>query len=91
MPNGCPGIETRLPLLFNYGLLTGRITPEKFVDLTSTGAAKLYGLYPKKGALLPGLSDADITIWYPEGKLKAFRLSNDQLHHDVDCRSLEPS
>ena len=44
---GCPGIETRVPLLFNYGLMTGRISPEKFVQLTSTNAAKLYGCYPK--------------------------------------------
>ncbi|ORY81756.1 putative aminohydrolase [Leucosporidium creatinivorum] len=89
VPNGCPGIETRLPLLFNYGLMTGRITPEKFVELTSTGAAKLYGMYPKKGALLPGLSDADITVWYPEGKLKPFKLTNEHLHHDVDYTPYE--
>lgn len=103
---GCPGIETRVPLLFNYGLMMGRISPEKFVQLTSTNAAKLYGIYPKvstscilegmncyshcylkqKGALLPGLSDADLTIWYPDGKLPPFTLKNLMLHHNVDCR-----
>ncbi|WVQ80857.1 hypothetical protein IAT38_002964 [Cryptococcus sp. DSM 104549] len=84
IPNGCPGVETRLPLLFNNGLMPGRISPERFVELTSTGPAKLYGMYPKKGALLPGLSDADLVIWYPDGRLPPFKLDNNMLHHDVD-------
>lgn len=74
-----------MPLLFNHGVQTGRITAERFVELTATGPAKLYGLYPNKGTFLPGLSDADITIWYPEGKLEPFALKNEQLHHNVDC------
>jgi dihydropyrimidinase len=49
---GCPGIETRIPLLFNYGVLKDRITPQKFIELTATNPAKLYGMYPKKGTLL---------------------------------------
>ncbi|XAO25004.1 dihydropyrimidinase [Cryptococcus bacillisporus CA1280] len=89
IPNGCPGIETRLPLLFNYGLLEGRITPERFVELTSTAPAKLYGLYPRKGALLPGLSDADLVIWYPENKMVPFSLTNDHLHHGADYSPYE--
>ena len=44
-----------------------------------------YGLYPKKGALLPGLSDADLVIWYPPGRLDEFSLTNEHLHHNTDC------
>ncbi|PGH19659.1 dihydropyrimidinase [Polytolypa hystricis UAMH7299] len=61
IPNGCPGIETRLPLVLGEG----RLSPQKFVEVTATNPARLYGLYPRKGALIPGLSDADMTIWYP--------------------------
>ncbi|KAI5478105.1 aminohydrolase [Pseudohyphozyma bogoriensis] len=89
VPNGCPGVETRLPLLFNYGVEGGRLSPTKFVELTATAPAKLYGMYPKKGTLLPGLSDADICIWYPEGKLPTFKLKNEMLHHNVDYTPYE--
>jgi len=79
IPNGCPGVETRLPLAMS----ANRLNLQKFVEVTSTNAAKLYGLYPKKGALIPGESDADLTIWYPEG-LEEFQLKNEMLHHNVD-------
>lgn len=46
-------------------------------------------MYPQKGALLPGLSDADLVIWYPEGKMQPFNLSNDHLHHNVDYTPYE--
>ena len=85
IPNGCPGIETRLPLV----LSEDRLHPTKFVELTSTNPAKLYGLYPRKGALLPGISDADLTIWYPPGKMEPFNLSNKHLHHNVDYTPYE--
>ncbi|KAJ7483440.1 putative aminohydrolase [Mycena latifolia] len=88
IPNGIPGVETRLPLLFTRGVTAGRITPQKFVEVTSTNPAKLYGLYPRKGALLPG-SDADIVIWYPEGALPPFSLTNENLHHNVDYTPYE--
>lgn len=65
IPNGMAGVETRLGLLYTYGVLSGKITLNQFVALTSTNAAKLYGLYPRKGTLAVG-SDADITIWDPE-------------------------
>ncbi|KAJ7036620.1 putative aminohydrolase [Mycena alexandri] len=88
IPNGIPGVETRLPLLFTRGVSTGRITPQKFVELTATNPAKLYGLYPRKGAILPG-SDADLVIWHPEGALTPFKLTNERLHHNVDYTPYE--
>ena len=63
--NGVPGIEVRLPLLFSEGVRAGRIDLARFVALSSTTAAKLYGLYPRKGTIAVG-SDADIAIWEPE-------------------------
>ncbi|MGH7124095.1 MAG: amidohydrolase family protein, partial [Stellaceae bacterium] len=63
--NGVPGIEVRLPLLFSEGVRTGRIDLNRFVALSATTAAKLYGLYPRKGTIAVG-SDADIAIWDPE-------------------------
>ena len=65
IPNGIPGVETRLPILFSEGVLKGRIDIHKFVAVTSTNQAKTYGLYPQKGTLAIG-SDADIAIWDPE-------------------------
>lgn len=89
IPNGCPSLETRLPL----ALSAGKLTPQKFVEVTATNAAKLYGLYPCKGALVPGISDADLTIWYPpKGHPKAFqpfKLTNSMLHHNVDYTPYE--
>lgn len=64
IPNGIPGVETRLPILFSKGVMTGLIDLPRFVALTSTNHAKTYGLYPQKGSLAIG-SDADITIWDP--------------------------
>jgi dihydropyrimidinase len=64
IPNGLPGVEDRLPVLWTYGVGKGRLTPNQFVALNCTNPAKIFGLYPKKGTLLPG-SDADIVIWDP--------------------------
>ena len=85
IPNGCPGIETRLPLVFSEE----RLELTKFVEVTSTNAAKLYGVYPRKGALLPGLSDADLVVWYPPGRLEEWRVRNQDLHHGVDYTPFE--
>ncbi|KAI9053419.1 hypothetical protein LZ554_002377 [Drepanopeziza brunnea f. sp. 'monogermtubi'] len=79
IPNGCPGVETRLSL----ALSANRLKLQKFVEVTSTNAAKLYGLYPRKGGIVPGESDADLTIWYPDG-MEEFQLTNAHLHHNVD-------
>jgi dihydropyrimidinase len=57
-----PGIETRLPLLFSEGVQKGRIDLPRFVALSATNAAKIYGLYPRKGTLAIG-ADTDIAIW----------------------------
>jgi dihydropyrimidinase len=85
IPNGIPGLETRLPLLFSEGVLTGRLTIQQFVALTSTNAAKLYGLYPRKGTIAIG-SDADLVIWNT-GERRPIR--NTDLHHAVDYTPYE--
>jgi dihydropyrimidinase len=65
IPNGAGGIEYRLSLLFTYGVLQNRISLQRFVELTSTNAAKIFGLYPRKGIIAIG-SDADIVLWNPD-------------------------
>jgi len=67
IPNGAGGIENRLTLLYTYGVLTKKISLQQFVGLTSTNAARIFGLYPQKGAVEVG-SDADLVIWDPEMK-----------------------
>ncbi|GAQ41812.1 hypothetical protein AtubIFM55763_002823 [Aspergillus tubingensis] len=84
VPNGCPGVETRLPLVWN----SNRLTPQKFVEVASTNPAKMYGLYPQKGSIIPGISDADLTIWYPSA-LEPFPITNSALHHNVDYTPYE--
>ena len=69
IPNGLPGVGDRLPVLWTCGVCAGKITASQFVAYNSTNPAKIFGLYPRKGALLPG-SDADILIWDPEKKVK---------------------
>ncbi|MEO0989589.1 MAG: amidohydrolase family protein, partial [Pseudomonadota bacterium] len=65
IPNGTGGLEDRLPMLWTYGVATGRITKEEFVAVTSTNIAKILNVYPRKGAVLVG-SDADLVVWDPE-------------------------
>ncbi len=69
IPNGLPGVEDRLPVIWTTGVGSGKLSPTQFVALTSTNPAKIFGLYPRKGALLPG-SDADIVIFDPKKKVK---------------------
>ena len=77
--NGVPGLELRLPLLFSEGVRKGRITLNEFVALTATNAAKLYGLFPRKGTIAVG-ADADFAIWDPERKVD---VTYDLLHDAV--------
>ncbi len=79
IPNGIPGLETRLPLLYSEGVLGGRITLNRFVELTATNPAKAYGLHPRKGTIAVG-SDADLVIWDE----RPVTIRNDRLHHEVD-------
>jgi len=85
VPNGIPGVETRLPLLFSEGVLKGRIDINSFVALTATNVAKIYGLYPRKGTIAIG-GDADLAIWNDKLKL---RIDNALLHHNVDYTPYE--
>jgi dihydropyrimidinase len=68
IPNGLPGVGDRMPVLWSKAVETGLITPNRFVALTSTNAAKIFGVYPQKGSLEPG-ADADIVVWDPAREL----------------------
>jgi dihydropyrimidinase len=64
IPNGAPGIETRISLMFDGGVRAERISLTRFVDVVSTAPAKIFGLYPRKGTIAPG-SDADLIVFDP--------------------------
>jgi dihydropyrimidinase len=85
IPNGAPGIETRMSLVYDGGVRAGRISLNRFVELTSTSPAKIFGLFPRKGTIAPG-SDADIVIFDP---LRKVRLSAKTLHMKVDYNPYE--
>ena len=85
IPNGAPGIETRMSLVYDGGVRTGRISLNRFVELTSTSPAKIFGLFPRKGTIAPG-SDADLVIFDPE---KTMTLRAKTLHMNVDYSPYE--
>ena len=85
IPNGAPGIETRMSLVYDGGVREGRITLNRFVELTSTSPAKIFGLFPRKGTIAPG-SDADIVVFDPN---RTFTLSAKTLHMRVDYNPYE--
>jgi dihydropyrimidinase len=88
IPNGGPGIENRMSLIYHYGVNQGHISLNRFVELTSTGPAKIFGLFPRKGTIAVG-SDADIVIFDPqrEETISAF---NSKTHHmNVDYSAYE--
>ena len=67
IPNGGPGIENRLQLIYHHGVNAGRLSLNRFVELTSTTPARIFGMYPQKGEIAPG-SDADLVIWDPKAR-----------------------
>src|SRR5690606_30113958 len=85
IPNGIPGVETRLPILFSEGVKKGRIDLNRFIALSATNHAKLYGLYPRKGTIAIG-SDADLVLWDPDRRVT---LSQSVLHHGADYTPYE--
>jgi len=85
VPQGVPGIELRLALLFSEGVRTGRLSLSRFVALTATNAARLYGLYPRKGTIAVG-ADADLAIWDPERRVT---VRHETLHDNLDYTPYE--
>jgi dihydropyrimidinase len=84
IPNGMPGIETRLHLLWE-AVRAGKISMNRFVEITSTAPAKIFGLYPRKGSVCVG-ADADLIVWDPG---KRFELSHKNLHMRADYAAYE--
>src|SRR4029078_9186694 len=85
IPNGAPGVETRMSLVYDGGVRAGKISMNRFVELTSTSPAKIFGMFPKKGTIAPG-SHADIVIFAPN---KQTTLSAKTHHMKVDYNPYE--
>lgn len=85
IPNGTAGVEDRMAALWTHGVNTGRLTRSEFVKVTSTNAAQIFNIYPRKGAITPG-ADADIVIWDPD----ATKTISAQTHHqNIDFNIFE--
>jgi dihydropyrimidinase len=85
IPNGGPGIENRLQLIYHHGVNEGKLSLNRFVELTSTTPARIFGMYPRKGEIAVG-SDADLVIWDPEA---AYTISAKSHHMKVDYSMFE--
>lgn len=85
IPNGTGGVEDRMHVLWHHGVNKGRLTPNEFVAITSTNAAKIFNIYPRKGAIEIG-ADADILVWDPE---KRRTISKDSHHQKIDFNIFE--
>ena len=85
IPNGAPGIELRMALMYTYGVGKGNISLQDFVKLTSTNASKIFGLYPKKGSIIVG-GDADLVVFDPNKEVK---VTKGILHENVDYTPYE--
>ncbi len=80
IPNGLPGIEARLALLHTFGVRAGRLSLQRWVDVCCAAPARAFGLYPRKGALVPG-ADADLVLFDPE---RAVTVARSGLHENTD-------
>jgi len=85
IPNGMPGLELRLPLLFSEGVVKGRLSANQFVALASTNPARLYGMYPRKGSVAVG-ADGDLVVWDPRSETV---VSHAALHDAMDYTPFE--
>lgn len=85
IPNGTGGVEDRMHVLWHHGVNKGRLTPNEFVAITSTNAAKIFNIYPRKGAIEVG-SDADIVVWDPQ---KSRTISRETHHQNIDFNIFE--
>jgi dihydropyrimidinase len=85
IPNGGPGIENRLQLIHHYGVNSGKLSLNRFVEIVSTAPARIFGMYPQKGEIAPG-SDADLVIWDPNA---AYTISAKTHHMRVDYSMFE--
>jgi dihydropyrimidinase len=85
IPNGGPGIENRLQLMYHYGVNANQLSLNRFVEITSTTPARIFGMYPKKGEIAPG-SDADLVIWDPNA---LYTISASTHHMRVDYSMFE--
>ncbi|GAA5894967.1 uncharacterized protein JCM6883_002274 [Sporobolomyces salmoneus] len=88
IPNGLPGVETRGPLLWSESVCKSKMSPSQFVELNCTNAARLYGMYPKKGTIQPG-SDADFVIWRNPSQRQESTISVKNLHSACDYTPFE--
>jgi dihydropyrimidinase len=88
IPNGGPGVENRMSLIYHHGVSKGRISLNRFVELTSTAPAKIFGLFPRKGTIAVG-SDADIVIFDPDHE-ETISVHNPKTHHmNIDYSAYE--
>jgi dihydropyrimidinase len=85
IPNGSPGIEDRMRIIWDQGVRTGKLTPEQFVAVTSANAARIFNIYPRKGVIAPG-SDADIVLWSPS---RQHTVSAETHKHAIDYSVFE--
>ena len=88
IPNGGPGVENRMSLIYHHGVGLGRIGLNRFVELTSTGPAKIFGLFPRKGTIAVG-SDADIVVFDPEREETISRFNPHTHHMNIDYSAYE--
>ena len=88
IPNGGPGVENRMSLIYHHGVGAGRIDLNRFVELTSTGPARIFGMFPRKGTIAVG-SDADIVIFDPEREITISRHDPRTHHMNVDYSAYE--